>query len=46
MTVDMRPPMPGTAASFVVLVQVLEESVQSGVGAAEPAAPDAGLDRR
>jgi len=28
--------MPGTAASLVVLVQVLQESVPSGVGAARP----------
>src|ERR1044071_278591 len=36
MTVDMRPPMPGTSASLDGPVQVLQESVPSGGGAASP----------
>src|ERR1044071_4864199 len=36
MTVDMRPPIPGTAASLDGPFRVLQESVPSGVGAASP----------
>src|SRR4051812_11639109 len=43
MTVDMRPPMPGTSASLDGPVQVLQESVPSGGGAASPqSAPSPG----